>query len=186
MRNIQYWWFSLPSMPKLPFYALVFMMRKPHILDCENRRKQEDNGIETIFLLFWRHKLGSKMILIFIYTFPLIYRLSKLTKWTVRSKELFFGVWLESPFCGLSVLIIFYFFCDFQIRPKWTTYKHESDKNKKFLSVFNFGILSIIVNTSLNQLLTHEFVIIFHKQSKLFKKFPFSFHKKLQNIYKIL
>ena len=30
-------------------------------------------------------------------------------------------------------------------RPKWAIYKHESDKNKKCLSVSNFGILSVVV-----------------------------------------
>ena len=30
------------------------------------------------------------------------------------------------------------------LRPKWTIYKHVSDKSKKCLSVGNFGILSVV------------------------------------------
>ena len=31
------------------------------------------------------------------------------------------------------------------LRPKWTIYKHESYKNKKYLSVGNLGILSVVI-----------------------------------------
>ena len=34
-------------------------------------------------------------------------------------------------------------------RSKWTIYKHESDKNKKLLSVGYFGILSVICPSSI-------------------------------------
>ena len=40
------------------------------------------------------------------------------------------------------------FFCNFRKkgrRPKWTIYKHVSDKSKKWLSVDNSGILSVVV-----------------------------------------
>ena len=49
-------------------------------------------------------------------------------------------------FFYFSVNLCFHYFCDFQKkdpRPKWTIYKHESGKNKKCLSVGNFGILSV-------------------------------------------
>ena len=32
--------------------------------------------------------------------------------------------------------------------PKWTIYKHVSNKNKKYLSVGNFGILSVVCNAT--------------------------------------
>ena len=40
------------------------------------------------------------------------------------------------------------FLCDFLKKgpnPKWTIYKHVSDKSKKCLSVGNSGILSVVV-----------------------------------------
>ena len=35
-------------------------------------------------------------------------------------------------------------------RPKWTIYKHVSDKSKKYMSVGNSGILSVVVVCVLN------------------------------------
>ena len=45
-----------------------------------------------------------------------------------------------------SVNLCSHYFYDFQKkgpRPKWTTYKHESDNNKKYPTVGNFGILYV-------------------------------------------
>ena len=52
-------------------------------------------------------------------------------------------------FMGLPVVLV-NFFCNFRkkgSRPKWTIYKHESEKNKKCLRVGNFGILSVVLVT---------------------------------------
>ena len=65
-------------------------------------------------------------------------------------KFIFFSIHFLNSFNILiyfSVNLCYHYFCNFQIEiSKWTIFKHESDKNKKCLSVGNFENLSIVVD----------------------------------------
>ena len=58
---------------------------------------------------------------------------------------------MKSYWLTFQVNLCFPLFCNFRKkvpRPKWTIYKHKSDKNKKCVSVGNFKILSVTCSAS--------------------------------------
>ena len=93
-------------------------------------------------------KNNAKECLFLLYSCTMLQKLSFLLffcKVIRRNLDPFFTVF--TVFTNFSENLCFNNFCVSRKkgpRPKWTIYKHESDKNKKCLSVDNSGILFVV------------------------------------------